>query len=158
MKKMSKSQIEKYAVGYPYPTDFVETVLEGCNYDKEKAHEILCNENVSGAGVSFPNTAVNNIKEQIIKNTSLFDMGDRLTHCPFCKRGFTFCKNTYTNKYGKKSTQQYYIHKGNDINDCILEDITNGFIIGAGDANEETGYLGEYALKWNEQLKNTSSR
>lgn len=43
MKKMSKRQIEKFAVGYPYPTDYVEDILKKCNFDKFKAHNILCN-------------------------------------------------------------------------------------------------------------------
>ena len=38
---MTKSQIEKFAVGYPYPTDWVEDVLKECNYDKVKADNIL---------------------------------------------------------------------------------------------------------------------
>lgn len=40
---MKKSKIEKFAVGYPYPTEWVEKVLKHCNYDKQKSHEILCN-------------------------------------------------------------------------------------------------------------------
>lgn len=39
---MTKRQIEKFAVGYPYPTDYVEDILQKCNYDKEKADEVLC--------------------------------------------------------------------------------------------------------------------
>ena len=42
MKKMTKRQIEKFAVGYPYPTDVVEDILQKCKFDKDKANEILC--------------------------------------------------------------------------------------------------------------------
>ena len=40
--KMTKNQIEKFAVGYPYPTDVVEEILRKSGFDKNKAHEILC--------------------------------------------------------------------------------------------------------------------
>ena len=39
---MTKRQIEKFAVGYPYPTDYVEILLKKYNYNKSKVHEILC--------------------------------------------------------------------------------------------------------------------
>ena len=42
MKKMTKRQIEKFAVGYSYPTDVVEDILRKSGFDKNKAHEILC--------------------------------------------------------------------------------------------------------------------
>ena len=39
---MTKNQIEKFAVGYPYyPTDYVEAVLKVSNFDTEIAEEIL---------------------------------------------------------------------------------------------------------------------
>lgn len=41
MKKMTNNQIEKFAVGYPYPTDWVEDVLIKCNFDLDKAKKIL---------------------------------------------------------------------------------------------------------------------
>lgn len=44
MKKMTRSQIEKFAVGYPYPTDVVEIVLKSCDYNQDTAHEILLDE------------------------------------------------------------------------------------------------------------------
>jgi len=31
--------------------------------------------------------------------------------------------------------------------------INQPFTIGAGDANEMTGYIGEYAAKWNDRVK-----
>lgn len=39
--KMTKGQIEKFAVGYPYPTDWVEKILVYCNFNIRKAEEIL---------------------------------------------------------------------------------------------------------------------
>lgn len=39
---MTKKQIEKFAVGYPYPTDYVEILLKKYDFNKQKVHEILC--------------------------------------------------------------------------------------------------------------------
>lgn len=39
---MTKEQIERFAVGYPYPTDYVEHLLRNNNFDVEKVHRILC--------------------------------------------------------------------------------------------------------------------
>ena len=39
---MTKEQIERFAVGYPYPTAYVEHLLRNNNFDTEKVHEILC--------------------------------------------------------------------------------------------------------------------
>lgn len=39
--KMPKGYIEKFAIGYPYPTDWVEKILVYCNFDIRKAEEIL---------------------------------------------------------------------------------------------------------------------
>lgn len=39
---MTKNQINKFAVGYPYPTEYVEILLKKYNYDTVKVHEILC--------------------------------------------------------------------------------------------------------------------
>ena len=41
MKKMTKEQIEEFAVGHPYPTDYVECLLIKYNYNEEKVMEIL---------------------------------------------------------------------------------------------------------------------
>lgn len=48
------------------------------------------------------------------------------------------------------------MHEDYDIyheNTCVLDDINQPFTIGAGDANEMTGYIGEYATKWNDRVK-----
>ena len=39
---MTKGQIKKFAVGYPYPTDYVEILLKKYNFDTEKVNDILC--------------------------------------------------------------------------------------------------------------------
>lgn len=39
---MTRNQIEKFAVGYPVPTDWVAALLHKYNYDKDKVNEILC--------------------------------------------------------------------------------------------------------------------
>lgn len=42
---MSKKEIEKFAIGYPYPTDVVGKILHMVNYDKKLTHYILMNTN-----------------------------------------------------------------------------------------------------------------
>lgn len=39
---MTKGQIERLAVGYPYPTDYVEILLVKHRFNVEKVKEILC--------------------------------------------------------------------------------------------------------------------
>ena len=39
---MTKRQIEKFAVGYSYPTDYIELLLKKYDFDTEKVHNILC--------------------------------------------------------------------------------------------------------------------
>lgn len=39
---MTKRQIEEFAVGYPYPTDYVEVILKKYDFDKDKANQALC--------------------------------------------------------------------------------------------------------------------
>lgn len=82
-------------------------------------------------------------------------MNEQLKPCPFCGRKMKFYRKKYTNKYGKEITEQYFMHEeekeGEDS--CILDDICMPFVIGAGDANLETGYMGEYAEKWNKRVE-----
>lgn len=40
---MTRKQIEKFAVGYPVPTDWVEILLDYYNGDTNKVHLILPN-------------------------------------------------------------------------------------------------------------------
>lgn len=39
---MTKGQIEEFAVGYPYPTDYVQILLEKYEFDIVTVHKILC--------------------------------------------------------------------------------------------------------------------
>ena len=83
-------------------------------------------------------------------------MTEKLKPRPFCGRKMVFHKDTHTNKYGKQVTEQYYMHEDYDINNeesCILDDIDMPFIIGAGDARPDTGYIGEYGEKWNRRTE-----
>ena len=51
------------------------------------------------------------------------------------------------------------MHENYDIHQeksCILDDINQPFVIGAGDADATTGYIGEYATKWNERINKMS--
>ena len=84
----------------------------------------------------------------------LKNLGEKLSPCPFCGRKMVFYKETHRNKYGKQVVHQYYLHEDYDIyheESCILDEIDMPFTIGAGDANPETRYIGEYAEKWNRQ-------
>lgn len=84
-------------------------------------------------------------------------LGEKLSPCPFCGRKMVFYRETHTNKYGKQVVQQYYLHEDYDIyhdESCILDEIDMPFTIGAGDANPGTGYIGEYAEKWNRRWDN----
>lgn len=42
---MNRNQIGKFAVGYPYPTDWVEMVLRHFAFDTDKAKEALIDSN-----------------------------------------------------------------------------------------------------------------
>ena len=69
-----------------------------------------------------------------------------LKPCPFCGGKLNFYRENYVNRFGKRIIEQYWMH---DDTDCVLNDINQPFVLGAGDANPETGYPGEYAEKWN---------
>lgn len=89
----------------------------------------------------------------------ILSLGDKLKPCPFCGRKMVFYRHTYVNKHNHKITEQYYMHEDYDIHhdkSCILDDIDQPFVIGAGDANPTTGYIGEYAQKWNERIDKPS--
>lgn len=84
-------------------------------------------------------------------------LSDKLKPCPFCGRKMAFWRETYTNKLGKTVCYQYYMHREDDAESsesCILDEICMPFTIGAGDADPKTGYIGEYAEKWNERVYN----
>lgn len=85
-------------------------------------------------------------------------LGDKLEPCPFCKRKMVFYRHTYKNKLGKDVTEQYYLHEDTSPDKkCILDEIMMPFCIGAGDADETTGKIGEYAELWNKQLRETQN-
>lgn len=69
-----------------------------------------------------------------------------LKPCPFCGGKLNFYRENYVNLFGKRIIEQYWMH---DDTDCVLNDINQPFVLGAGDANPEAGYPGEYAEKWN---------
>lgn len=82
------------------------------------------------------------------------NLGEKLSPCPFCGRKMVFCKENRINKYGKQVTYQYYLHEDYDADHekiCILDEVNAPFSLGAGDANPDTGYIGEYAEKWNKR-------
>lgn len=83
------------------------------------------------------------------------NLGYKLKPCPFCGRNMIFIKENRITKSGKKVTEQYYLHEEYDISkgECILDELDMPFVIGAGDADEISGYIGEYAQKWNERVK-----
>lgn len=78
------------------------------------------------------------------------NLGDKLLHCPFCGRKMVFHREEHVNKNSHKIVEQYYMHDvdGSQSN-CLLDDIFMPFTIGAGDADPESGYIGEYAARWN---------
>lgn len=83
----------------------------------------------------------------------------KIKSCPFCGGEMKFHRDSFVNKYGQTVVRQYYMHADME-QDCIL--ILNKFgmpfTIPAGDANEETGYIGYYAEKWNQRVKDGESK
>lgn len=80
------------------------------------------------------------------------NLGELLAPCPFCNRRMVFYREKNTNKYGKEYISQYYMHEGVDgskKSDCVLDEMQMPFIIPAGDARPDEGYIGEYAMMWN---------
>lgn len=78
-----------------------------------------------------------------------------LKPCPFCGGKLNFYRENYVNRFGKRIIEQYWMH---DDTDCVLNDINQPFVLGAGDANPETGYPGEYAEKWNRRAEMVHGR
>ena len=68
-----------------------------------------------------------------------------------------FFKYIFKGRDGKKHRRMYFIHEDyNPYEDgyCILDELCTQFSIGAGDADIEKGYIGEYATKWNKRACN----
>lgn len=72
-----------------------------------------------------------------------------LKPCPFCGGRMDFYQEHRINRRGNPYTELYWMH---DDTDCVLNDIFEPFILGAGDARPEEGYPGEYAEKWNRRV------
>ena len=81
----------------------------------------------------------------------------KIRSCPFCGREMEFHRDSFVNKYGQKVVHQYYLHADTE-QDCVLDEICEPLTIPAGDANEETGYIGYYAEKWNQRVKDGESK
>lgn len=80
------------------------------------------------------------------------NLGERLKPCPFFFHKMVFHKETHTNRDWRTVVHQYYMHDDSGsakVVDCILDNICMPFVIGAGDAAPDTGYIGEYAVMWN---------
>lgn len=83
----------------------------------------------------------------------------KIKPCPFCGGEMKFHKDSFINKYGQTVINQYYQHEDAEQN-CILvlDKFDMLFTIPAGDANEETGYIGYYAEKWNQRVEDGESK
>jgi hypothetical protein len=82
-------------------------------------------------------------------------MGEKLEPCPFCGKGFDFYQEHHKNKDGRLVTWQYFSHKKGSPKEgkCLLDELMEPLSIGAGDADVESGYIGESATKWNVQIR-----
>ena len=83
------------------------------------------------------------------------EFGAKFSRCPFCGRGFRFIRE-YHDYNGREILGYYFLHEEYDIykeTNCLLDEICMPFVISAGDAKPDEGYIGEYATKWNEALK-----
>ena len=97
-----------------------------------------------------------NRRQQALEET-IKTLGGRLKPCPFCGRKMQFHNDVRLDRNGKRRNYLYFLHEDYDINkevSCILDDICMPFSIGAGDANVEKGYIGEYATRWNKRVCN----
>lgn len=83
-------------------------------------------------------------------------LGAKLQPCPFCKRTMIFIKEMHRNKKGHNYISQYYMHKEDTSEECLLDDLMMPLSLGAGDARVEDGFIGEYGEKWNKMLKERS--
>lgn len=84
------------------------------------------------------------------------NLGERLQPCPFCGRHMVFYREECTNSEGKSYVQQHFMHEGVDGSkrtDCVLEEMDAPFVIPAGDARPDDGYIGEYAELWNKRTR-----
>lgn len=81
----------------------------------------------------------------------------KLKSCPFCGSEMKFHRDSFVNKYGQTVIHQYYQHEDTEQN-CILDKFDMPFTIPAGDADEETEYIGQYAEKWNQRVEDGENK
>lgn len=97
-----------------------------------------------------------NRRQQALEET-IETLGNRLKSCPFCGRKMQFHNDMRIGRDDKRRNYFYFMHADYDESkevSCILDDICMPFSIGAGDADIEKGYIGEYATKWNKRACN----
>lgn len=133
--------------------------------DPEKAehcYKLFCSENGvhNSTGEWFANkykACQNwNRRQQALEET-IETLGNRLKSCPFCGRKMQFHNDMRIGRDDKRRNYFYFMHADYDESkevSCILDDICMPFSIGAGDADIEKGYIGEYATKWNKRACN----
>lgn len=133
--------------------------------DPEKAehcYKLFCSENVvhNSTGEWFANKYKAcqdwNRRQQALEET-IETLGNRLKSCPFCGRKMQFHNDMRIGRDDKRRNYFYFMHADYDESkevSCILDDICMPFSIGAGDADIEKGYIGEYATKWNKRVCN----
>ena len=133
--------------------------------DPEKAehcYKLFCSENGvhNSSGEWFANKYKAcqdwNRRQQALEET-IETLGNRLKSCPFCGRKMQFHNDMRIGRDDKRRNYFYFMHADYDESkevSCILDDICMPFSIGAGDADIEKGYIGEYATKWNKRACN----
>lgn len=133
--------------------------------DPEKAehcYKLFCSENGvhNSTGEWFANKYKAcqdwNRRQQALEET-IETLGNRLKSCPFCGRKMQFHNDMRIGRDDKRRNYFYFMHADYDESkevSCILDDICMPFSIGAGDADIEKGYIGEYATKWNKRACN----
>jgi hypothetical protein len=65
-----------------------------------------------------------------------------------------FYREEHINSNGHRVCEQYYMHEdwSGTQGRCLLDDMFMPFVIGAGDADQESGHIGEYAAQWNKRV------
>ena len=79
------------------------------------------------------------------------EFGKKLAPCPFCGQHLIFMANSCIIDDDTKITVQYFRHP--DTNKCLLHELCPGFALPAGNADRETGNIGEHAEEWNTALQ-----
>lgn len=142
----------------------VPKIKDTYDKDPEKGHcyKLFCSRNSThnSAGNWFENkykACQDWNKRQEIIEINKGVLSRKLKPCPFCGREMQFYCEQWIDKDENRRKSMYFMHEDYNLHDeesCILDDICMPFIIGAGDANPETEYIGEYATKWNSRYCN----